>query len=53
VFGEVERNRSGRILIEWLRREGMVIFNGRDVKKGVEFTRVDYRSKSVLDYVIG
>lgn len=53
AFGEVERNRSGRILIEWLRREGMVIFNGRDVKKGVEFTRVDYRSKSVLDYVIG
>jgi len=53
AFGEECRNRSGNILIEWLKKERKIIFNGREKEKGIEFTRVVSKSSSILDYVIG
>ena len=53
AFGEDTRNNSGELLIEFAKREGMILCNGRDSEKGVEFTRLGSDgSKSVLDYFI-
>jgi exonuclease III len=55
-YGEDTRNRSGSLWIDWLKKENMFIFNGRDEENGVEFTRIgrgDNPSQSILDYIIG
>ena len=40
AYGEETRNKSGKMLIDCLKNLRMVIFNGRDAQKEVEYTRV-------------
>lgn len=53
-FGEVTRNRSGEMWMQFAEREELVFLNGRKGGCGVEFTRIESAGREgVLDYIIG